>query len=414
MAARTDVGREREINEDNFLGTANYRNTDWFLPAEPYTDAGSMMVVADGMGGLNAGEVAARITVDSVREFLQQYEKLPASDDAARSMLSKAILYAHKKVTEHSMKHADTQGMGSTVVIGLIAHRKIHFCWSGDSRGYVFRQGSLRQLTKDHSYVQSLVDEGKLTAEQAFLHPESNVILQSIGDPDRDPHPDYASLPLGDGDILLLCSDGVNGMLQDAEIEALLAMHADSLSQCAERIVEAANQAGGIDNITVLLGKVVSGAGPAKQPAGTEAATLDPFAQATLKSNKKKGRRRVLIIPVLLLLLTMGFLVAPMIGHRQNPPPSGVDTTTSSRQKKEGDSTLTRRHPEKGQRADSAAANKPAHIHPSPPKPEQDSTRLTPIDGDKHKELLKKVEEKINEKKPADSVKHPQEQTERI
>jgi len=405
MVARTDTGREREINEDNFLGTSNYRLADWFLPAEPYTDAGSMMVVADGMGGLNAGEVASRITVDSVREFLRQYEKLPASDGAVRNILSKAILYAHKEVVEHSKKDSDTHGMGSTVVIGLVAHRKIHFCWSGDSRGYVFRQGKLRQLTKDHSYVQSLVDEGKLSAEQAHLHPESNVILQSIGDPDRDPQPDYASLPLSDGDVLLLCSDGVNAMVQDAEIGSLLAVHAGNLAQCAEKIVEAANQAGGVDNITVLLSKVVAGAGIVEQPAGTEAATLDPFAQATLKVHKRKGKNRWLIFPVLLLLLTMGFLVAPMIGKRQSTPPPGapaMDKSTAAGQKKESDSTPPKKHPEKNE------------VRVPGKGQRTDSTRLTPIDSDKHKELLKKVEEKINEKKPADTVKHPLEQTDRI
>jgi hypothetical protein len=223
--------------------------------------------------------------------------------------------------------------------------------------------------------------------------------------------------------MLLLCSDGVNGMLQDAEIEALLAVNAGNLAQCAERIVEAANQAGGIDNITVLLGKVVSGAGIVEQQAGMGATTLDPFAQATLKVHKRKGRNRWLIIPVLLLLLTMGFLVAPMIGRRQPATPSGTPATGKPAATG-GDSAQSKKHP--GSRADSARGNKQGHEQPgkseveAPGKGQRaDSTRLTPInpdkhDSDKHKDLLKKVEEKINEKKSADTVKHPQEQPERI
>ena len=389
MVARTDTGRERAINEDNFLGTADYRSADWFLPAEPYPDAGSIMVVADGMGGLNAGEVASRITVDSVREYLQQYDKLPTSDDTARNMLSKAISYAHKKVIAYSTEHGETQGMGSTVVIGLIAHKKIHFCWSGDSRGYVFRQGQLRQATKDHSYVQSLVDDGKLTAEQAFLHPESNVILQSIGDPDRAPEPDYISLPLNDNDILILCSDGVNGMLQDTEIQTLLTTSGGHLSQCAEKIVDAANQAGGIDNITVVLSKVVSGAGTPKQPDATEATTLDPFDQTVLQREKKGIKKQWIIIPALLLLLTMGFLIAPIITQRQKTLPSthpATDTSASTRKKKEADSVRQKKSsdsPRQKKLSDTSSPKK----HPVPPKLSKtlpDSIRLTPIDPDKH------------------------------
>lgn len=424
MAARTDAGRERAANEDNFLGTSNYRSADWILPPETYTDAGTVMVVADGMGGLNAGEVASRITVDSIKEFLQNFEKTPASDDATRNTLSKAILYAHKKVVAHSKEHAETQGMGSTVVIGFIARNKIYFSWSGDSRGYIFRQGRLQQLTKDHSYVQSLVDDGKLTAEQAFLHPESNVILQSIGDVDRAPQPDHVSFLLGDNDILLLCSDGVNSMLQDAEIEKVLADHTGSLSQCAEKLVEAANQAGGVDNITVMLVRVVAGAGAVKTPVTSSETTLDPFAQTTLENmEKEKNKKLWFIVVVLLVLITSAYLLAPMINKPVTTDPvkpAVVDTMT--KQKGEADSVAQKKRQEK--RADSSATNAgatnpagkpPVHTPARPPKQKGDSTNnLTPIEP-KQKDLLKKVEEHINEKKPADTVNHPdQDQTDHI
>jgi serine/threonine protein phosphatase PrpC len=360
MVARTDVGRERAINEDNFLVSSDYRNADWILPAEAYTDANSIMVVADGMGGLNAGEVASRITVDGIKECLNLYGKLPASDESIRNMLGKAILFAHKKVVTHSAQHAETQGMGSTVVIGLIAHQKIHFAWSGDSRGYVYRQGRLQQLTTDHSYVQSLVDEGKLTPEQAFLHPDSNVILQSIGDADRAPKPDHVSLPLCNDDIFLLCSDGVTSMLKDTEIEALMAAGAGHLAQCADKIVAAANDAGGIDNITVLLSKIVAGASTSVQ-------------QTSLPRKKSSAKATGYVIIALLLLLTMGFFVAPMFIRHQSPvvtpapPVKGPPTAPPGKK-------------------DTTIGKKPVIIPPKLPKTKLDTTSLTPVNRAKHKD----------------------------
>lgn len=419
MVARTDVGRERAINEDNFLVSSNYSSPSWLLPAEAYADENSIMVVADGMGGLNAGEVASRITVEGIKEFLSSYGKLPASDESIRNMLGKAILYAHKKVVAHSAQHAETQGMGSTVVIGLIANGKVHFAWSGDSRGYVYRQGRLQQLTTDHSYVQSLVDEGKLTPEQAFLHPDSNVILQSIGDSDRAPKPDHVFLPLIDDDILILCTDGVTGMLQDTEIEALMTTFGGNLPQCADKIVEAANNAGGIDNITILLSKVVAGAGSKmQQTAATDASTLNPFGQTSLPRKKRSVKARWYVIAALLLLATMGFFVAPMFSKHPPPAvkPAAPVTTPPVSKPPENKSQVNKSQENKPPetKPPAAAPHQPVIVLPKPKKTILDSTGLTPVDSNKHKELLKKVEEKINEKKPADTVKHPLEQPQSI
>ncbi len=395
MVARTDTGQERNINEDNFLVSSDYRNADWFLPLEPYTAADSIMVVADGMGGLNAGEVASRITVDSIKEFLRNYSKLPASDEAVRTMLDKAIGFAHKKVVAHSSEHAETTGMGSTVVIGLIANQKIHFVWSGDSRGYIYRQGKLQQLTADHSYVQSLVDEGKLTPEQAFLHPDSNVILQSIGDVDRSPRPDYVSLPLCNEDIIIMCSDGVNSMLPDTEIESLITSCSANLSQCAEKIVAAANDAGGVDNITILLSKVMAGASKPPPPDTTDATTLNPFAKNTLPNKKRRGNNRWIALLAVLILLTTAFFVAPLF-NKQTGPAAGpktpathpADSTTrkkDSAAKKDAtagqhpptkDSTAGQKHPVI---IKTPAEKKPVNVTPKPPTTTQAANELTPV-----------------------------------
>ena len=376
MVARTDTGRERNINEDNFLVSADYRNADWFLPLEPYTAADSIRVVADGMGGLNAGEVASRITVDSIKEFLRNYSKLPASDEAVRTMLDKAIGFAHKKVVAHSSEHAETTGMGSTIVIGLIANQKIHFVWSGDSRGYVYRQGKLQQLTTDHSYVQSLVDEGKLTPEQAFLHPDSNVILQSIGDVDRSPRPDYVSLPLCNDDIIILCSDGVNSMLPDTEIESLITSCSANLSQCAEKIVAAANDAGGVDNITVLLSKVMAGAGKPPQPDTTDATTLNPFAKNTLPNKKKRGNNRWVVLLGALVLATTAFFVAPMINKHADP---AAKTTTPAAHPADSVTRKKDSSVKKDSSTGHRAEKKPAAGIAKPPTTTQPANELTPV-----------------------------------
>jgi serine/threonine protein phosphatase PrpC len=374
MVARTDVGQEREINEDNFLVSADYRNADWFLPAEPYTALDSIMVVADGMGGLNAGEVASRITVDSIKDFLRNYSKPPSSDEAIRTMLNKSIQFAHKQVVAHSKEHNETEGMGSTIVVGLIANQKIHFSWSGDSRGYVYRQGRLQQLTKDHSYVQTLVNEGKLTAEQAHLHPESNVILQSIGDVERAPRPDYVSLPLCNEDIILMCTDGVNSMIPDAAIEGLITGCVANLSVCAEQIVAAANAAGGVDNITLLMTKVMGG-GVEKAPAaeGIDVTTLNPFETNTLPNRKKRGKGRLGILLAALVLVTTGFFVMPMF-HKPVPETKQVVKKDSTVKK---DSAVTKKDSVIKQ---DTMFKKPAAVRPKPPKKiVQPENELTPV-----------------------------------
>ena len=380
MVARTDVGQERNINEDNFLVSADYRSADWILPSEPYTATDSIMVVADGMGGLNAGEVASRITVDSIKEFLRNYSKPPTTDEAVRTMLDKAILFAHKKVVAHSSEHAETTGMGSTIVIGMIANEKIHFVWSGDSRGYVYRQGKLQQLTTDHSYVQSLVDEGKLTPEQAFLHPDSNVILQSVGDVDRSPRPDYVSLPLCNDDIIILCSDGVNSMLPDLEIQNLITNCPTNLSQCAEKIVAAANDAGGVDNITILLSKVMSGAAKPPPPDATDATTLNPFAKNTLPNRKRGGNNRWGVLLGALILATTAFFVAPMINKHAEPAAKPAHPADSTTRKKDSlpkkDSTPNHLHPAKDH---PPVEKRPSTVPPKHPTTTQAENELTPV-----------------------------------
>lgn len=257
MVAKTNVGKVREHNEDNFIVTSDVE-ANWVVPAHPYYNPtnGSMMVVADGMGGTNAGEIASKITIDSICAFFRENI---AKERPPSERLVTAIQYAHQQILEYASLNPETEGMGTTVVIAHILNDQLYVAWSGDSRCYLLREGKLLQLTKDHSYVQTLLDEGKLTKTQAFYHPQSNVILQSLGDSERPPAPDIVAETIYQDDVVMLCSDGLNAMIEDHTIENILQNHNKELALCIDKLIKAANDAGGNDNITVVVNRVVKG-----------------------------------------------------------------------------------------------------------------------------------------------------------
>lgn len=261
IAAKTNKGMVREANEDNFIVTQDCTKSDWIVPKEPYqnSDAGTILVVADGMGGLNAGEVASKIAVDSVREDLINLGANSIDNKNIKQQLTNIIINAHKKIASRGKTDPQTEGMGSTIVMAWIKDLKAHIGWVGDSRCYIYRNGKLQQLSKDHSYVQTLIDKGELTREQAFLHPENNIITQSLGDAELTPTPGYVTFPLTNNDQLLLCSDGLNAMLQDEAIEKIINEN-NNLTDSVQQLIHEANIEGGHDNITVLMARVVNGA----------------------------------------------------------------------------------------------------------------------------------------------------------
>ena len=296
VIAKTDAGMVREANEDNFLVTPDRTNPEWILPRGEYanSDGGTVMVVADGMGGLNAVEVASNIAVDSIRNHISKAG--PVKEDAAlSSVMREAVQKANANIVKHGQDAKETEGMGSTLVMAWIRGSRLHLTWVGDSRCYIWRKGRLLQLSKDHSYVQSLVDEGRLTTEEAFYHPESNVITQSLGDGVRKPVPDDCTFPLDNEDIILLCSDGLNGMLQDGKIEEVVTA-GGGLSTVADRLIEEAKAAGGLDNITVILARVVRGAW---------ATGVEP-----LGGRRKKKKARALIYSLVALLVVGATFIA--------------------------------------------------------------------------------------------------------
>ena len=227
FGSRTDVGCQRERNEDSLI-------------VRP-----PLFVVADGMGGHAAGDVASEVAVNTMASLA------PTIPDV--DLLGRAVESAnHAVITE--AKKAGCEGMGTTMTACVVQDDKIAIAHVGDSRAYLLHAGKLQQLTRDHSWVADMVEQGKLTEEEARVHPNRSVITRALG---SDPHmqPDLYEVTASEGDRLLLCSDGLTGMVEDGDIQAMLARIRDP-QRCAAALVNEAIANGGADNITVIVADI--------------------------------------------------------------------------------------------------------------------------------------------------------------
>lgn len=296
LTAGTDVGRVRTNNEDNFILNKNLVENDWFLPAKDsmpikLCEEGCLLSVADGMGGLNAGEVASEIAISTVRdEFSKEnLKKIAKSDRSIEKFLRKCVVLADENIKKRVARDSSTAGMGTTLVILWICGSKAHIIWCGDSRGYVYNQNSgLRRITKDHSYVQQLVDEGKLRPDLAFDHPESNIITRCLGDFPSKAKPDYNSFDIQTGDIMMICSDGLCGLCRDEEIQQVIRENADDVETCKLELINHAMAAGGYDNCTVSICKIEAIGTEAVKPVSSnkiQLSTINEFADVKISSD---------------------------------------------------------------------------------------------------------------------------------
>ena len=238
-AARTDVGMIRSGNEDNFT-----------VDASPTR---GIFIVADGMGGHAAGEVASEMAVRIVQRELAPVRDLDGEDVV--QMVATALKRANRAIHDRTLTETDKQGMGTTVSALLLAGSRYLIGQVGDSRVYLLRAGSLTQLTKDHSYVQEQVDAGFLTPEQARYHPYSNVITRCVG-AGQDVEPDIYRGEVREGDLFLVASDGLTGMVDDRRLAQLLNSRAEPDRKVQSLIAEA-NGRGGLDNITAIIVQVI-------------------------------------------------------------------------------------------------------------------------------------------------------------
>ncbi len=237
-ASLTDVGRKRRHNED-FVG--------YFEPSAPrdLAASGRLYIVADGVGGRAAGEVASEY---AVKKVLHHFFFSSGTDLAAR--LKAAILAAHLDLHEYAEMYPELGKMGTTLVAAIVRGNELIIGNVGDSRAYLLRNGKIRQVTRDHSLVAQLVEEGSITPQEAESHPRRNVLLRSLG-ADRSVHPDIFVSKLLPGDQVVLCSDGLTRHVSDAEILDLATR--TRAERAVKRFVDLANERGGKDNISVIL-----------------------------------------------------------------------------------------------------------------------------------------------------------------
>jgi protein phosphatase len=239
-AARTDVGMIRSGNEDNFSVKA------------PQGASRGLFIVADGMGGHAAGEVASEMAVQTVERELKGVRDL--ADKAVRERLTAALKKANRDIHDRTIAEVDKQGTGTTASVLLIWDTHYVIGQVGDSRVYLLRDGALSQLTKDHSYVQEQVDAGFLTPEQARYHPYSNVITRCVG-ASPDVEPDIYRGDVKIGDLFLVASDGLTGMVDDRRLQILLMSRAEP-DRKVHALISEANGRGGLDNITAIVVQV--------------------------------------------------------------------------------------------------------------------------------------------------------------
>ena len=312
-AARTDTGRQRHANEDSYLARS------------------PVYVVADGMGGAQAGEVASRIAADA-------FDSFEVPDDKHEERLAQVAREANRKIFELASADSSRSGMGTTLTGALVGDDEVSIVHVGDSRAYLFRDGELRQLTRDHSLVEELRRQGQLTSEEAEEHPQRSIITRALG-PERDVELDLHTHQARSEDIFLLCSDGLTSMVREDRLREILA-DAGSLQEAVDRLVREANDMGGRDNITVVCFRL-SGDAEAASPALDEtrtdlhsadvAATSTAVEEAppvvqqpvaapraartpTITAERPRGRGRRAIRATLVLVVVLAVVTGAVIG----------------------------------------------------------------------------------------------------
>lgn len=243
IAQRTDVGRQRPHNEDNVA---------YILPKDALLQAkkGALFIVADGMGGHAAGEVASEMAVSNVSTLYYHDD----DSDVAASLL-RSIQYTNAIIYQRAREQAEHNGMGTTCVAAVLLDDKAYIANIGDSRAYMVRRGWVRQISQDHSWVAEQVRAGAMTAAEARMHQLRNMITRSLGSL-PEVQVDIFIEQLQEGDTLVLCSDGLSGMVNDSEIAQIVERYPPQ--ECVHRLIERANAHGGTDNITVLVVRVLS------------------------------------------------------------------------------------------------------------------------------------------------------------
>ncbi|MFL5870255.1 MAG: Stp1/IreP family PP2C-type Ser/Thr phosphatase [Solirubrobacterales bacterium] len=299
QAFRTDTGRQRQANEDSFF-------------------AGSeMFAVADGMGGAQAGEVASRIAAES-------FEPAVRGDESGEAHLRSIAESANRRIHSIAQRDSSRSGMGTTLTAALVEEDEVSIAHVGDSRAYVYREGNLRLLTSDHSLVEELRRQGRLTDEQAEDHPQRSIITRALG-PEEAVEVDTMTFSARPGDVFLLCSDGLTTMVKDDRIAEILAA-ADDLDSAVDQLVREANDAGGRDNITAVAFRLAEAeeaavaegktlVGPSAEEAGLDAERIRAGAPKPEPPRRRRLRTAAKVLVVAIVVAGIG--VGAWLGVRQ-------------------------------------------------------------------------------------------------
>ena len=235
--AVTDIGRVREMNQDSYY-------------ISPGDGSIKLFIIADGMGGYKGGEVASSLAIESAKNYiLDNYNDTKKEKECILELLRSAIEYANSVVFEKSKEVEDLNGMGTTIDICLVHSNRVYIGHVGDSRVYRQRKDFFRRLTTDHSYVEQLIKEGNITREEAYNHPKKNMLTKALGCT-AFVEPDVLVKGFQKNDVLLMCSDGLTNMLRENEISQIIKQDPETACQ---KLVDAANQRGGIDNLTAVI-----------------------------------------------------------------------------------------------------------------------------------------------------------------
>jgi PPM family protein phosphatase len=285
------IGRHAGLSHP---GRRRRRNEDAFVVAPP------LFAVADGMGGAKAGEIASRLAAAAIRE-----------EEGDRVDVAELIQEANRRVFERARDDAAASGMGTTMTLALVEDDHVTIGHVGDSRAYRLRDGTLEQLTEDHSLVAELVRSGKLSPEEAVTHPQRSVITRALGtDPDVDV--DTFTVDAQPGDLFLLCSDGLTTMVGDERIVDVVAESRDDLERAAKQLIADANRSGGEDNVTVVFFEIVEAGETARMAAvgSEEEETLTEVEEVpVIETIAERRLLTAAVIPMVILLAAIAIVV---------------------------------------------------------------------------------------------------------
>ena len=239
--AKSDIGKVRDINQDYYYISNSL-------------DEVQLYMLADGMGGYKGGEIASSLAIQSAKSYIENnFKEIPKDKDSIIQLVGSSMEYANMVVYEKSKENSELEGMGTTLEVCLIYNNKIYIGHIGDSRIYRIRKDFMRKLTIDHSYVQKLVKDGTITKEEAEVHPKKNMLLKALGC-NAFVEPDVSVKGFLKDDILLISSDGLTNMVKQEDIFQIAT---GNIEKAPQRLIDLANQHGGMDNITVIIIKSI-------------------------------------------------------------------------------------------------------------------------------------------------------------